>query len=180
MTGLDLGCGKNKHPDYIGLDMNGSIYGVDVVHEIKRGVNLPFGENKFDNICLSDIVEHVEDISWLLSEVHRIGSPNANVEIQYPHYSGRNAYGDVTHKHLLGLQAFNHFIPGTQEGEKYQYYTLFGRHFPFAMESIKPRFKIGVVSPLIYRAFGPNFYEGYVSQVLPISTVQINLRILKD
>ena len=41
MTGLDLGCGKNKHPDYIGLDMNGGIYGVDVVHEIKRGVNLP-------------------------------------------------------------------------------------------------------------------------------------------
>lgn len=180
MKGLDLGCGINRHPGCVGLDMNGSLERVDVVHEITKGVNLPFDENSFNQIYLSDIVEHVDDIAWLLSEVHRIGSPNANIEIQYPHYSGRNAYGDVTHRHFLGLGAFNHFIPETKEGQKYQYYKMFDRHFPFAMEDLDLKFKIDVISPLLYRAFGANIYEGYISRVLPISTVKLGLKVLKE
>jgi hypothetical protein len=179
MIGLDIGCCTNKRPGCIGLEMNNSIAGIDVVHRVERGVSLPFKSETFDKIYMIDIVEHVDDIAWLLSEVHRVGIPNAYVEIQYPHYSGRNAFNDVTHRHYLGIEAFDNFVPGKKECGKNPYYTNFNRNFPFALEKTELRFKADVLSRPLFNIFGASFYEGYISQVLPISSVKLEMRILK-
>jgi len=180
MKGLDIGCGNDKEGGFIGLDMNSKLDGVDIVHEIKRNTYLPFKDNSFDKINLKDIVEHIDDIAWFMSEIHRVSVHNSEVLIQYPHYSGRNAYNDVTHRHFLGLNAFNHFIPDTKEGSKYSYYTLFDRYFPFILEEQKISFKVKGLSDLSYCIFGSNIYEGYVSRILPISSVQLKLRVTKN
>jgi ubiquinone/menaquinone biosynthesis C-methylase UbiE len=160
--------------------MNPGLKGVDIVHEIKSRTHLPFKSNVFDNVYLLDVVEHVQDIAWLLSEVHRVATPNAQVDIQYPHFSGRNAYGDVMHHHYLGLDAFNHFIPETQEGQKYQYYSLFGRHFPFDLQNKGVTFKMGEMCRLPYNLFGEGTYESSLSALLPIATVNLELKVVKD
>ena len=180
MKSLDMGCGKNKRPGSIGLDMNRALPGVDVEYEVRRGRGLPFATNSFDEIYIIDLVEHVDDIAWLLSEVHRVAVPEARVEIQYPHYSSRNAYGDVTHRHLLGLHAFDHFIPATKLGERYQYFTLFNRVFPFGLEKREVIFKIDVVSRPLYAAFGEDVYESMFCRSLPISTIDLKLKVLKE
>ena len=57
---LDIGCGKNKLPGSIGLDLK-PLEGVDVVHDLNC-YPYPFPEDTFDFIRLSHVVEHLESI----------------------------------------------------------------------------------------------------------------------
>ncbi len=180
MVSLDIGCGRNKKEGCIGLDLNGSLEGVDVVHEINRRAYIPFRDNTFEEIYISDVVEHVDDVPWLMSEVHRIARPEATIHIQYPHYTGRNAYGDVTHKRWMGGFALDHFIPATEYGDKYRYYTMFGRHFPFRIKTKRFSFKIREIGDILSKVFGTEICEKYLSAIIPISTVNLELRVLKE
>ncbi|MBS3074304.1 methyltransferase domain-containing protein [Candidatus Pacearchaeota archaeon] len=180
MASLDIGCGSSKHPSSVGLDSNGSLEGVDVVHEIKRGRCLPFKDDAFDEIYLTDIIEHVEDIPWLLSEVHRVSRNGAAVNIRYPHYSGINAYGDVTHRHFLSLGAFDHFDPDTESGKRYQYYRMFERNFPFTIKGIEPAFRRGGLRWLVYNCMGGAKNEARLSRIFPIENVNLVMRVRKD
>jgi hypothetical protein len=178
---LDLGCGKIKHQDSIGLDMNRGV-NPDVLHEVKYRENLPFKENSFDLVYMIDFIEHVDNIEWLLSEVHRISVANAIVEIQYPHYSSPDFHNDVTHKHGLGIHALDHFDPSSGFGKLFSSYTLFEREFPFNINKIEVNFQEGLagkISRYLYAKKGGDFYEAHLSAFLPIKNIHANLRIIK-
>lgn len=178
---LDLGCGKNKYPGAIGLDMNPGV-NPDIVFEFKDRDLLPLEDNSFDEVHMKDFIEHVDDISWLLSEVHRVSRPDSKVYIRFPHYSHKSAYSDVTHTKRLGVQILDHFDPSTKCGEKFSYYTLFGRNFPYKIEDIKLDFSNtarGKVSNLMRVMIGRSLYESYVSHFMPINNVEQTLRVLK-
>jgi len=180
-TELDLGCGTKKHKNAITLDMNPGVR-PDKVLEIKRDVILPFKSNTFDKIWMIDFLEHIDDIAWLLSEVHRIGKPDSEVQIQYPHFSHRNTYSDVTHQQRLGIRSLDHFDPSTELGRKYQYYTFFGRNFPFKIENRDVLFYKGVVGTVqktLHSLLGDDRYEIFVSSLLPIANIETRLRVLK-
>ena len=180
---LDLGCGKSKHPNSIGLDMNLALLGPDdVCFEIKDRFFLPFKDDSFSQVYMYDIVEHICDVPWLLSEVHRVAKPNAQVKIRYPHYSCRGAYGDVTHVNKLNLHAFEHFDPITEMGKKYQYYTMFKRNFPYKIEKTEVAFssKLGGLPRLIYNTIGMDNYERILANFIPIGNVTLDLRVLKE
>jgi hypothetical protein len=179
MMGLDIGCGKSKHLNCVGLDMNGALDGVDVVHEITYKKELPFPDNNFNQIFMYDVIEHVDNISWLLSEVHRVSIPGAIAHIHCPHSSGRNAYGDVTHRRYLSLKAFNHFDPNTPEGDKYKYYASFGRYFPFAKKNLELDFQANILGPILYKILGESIYERRISNILPISSMRLDLIVIK-
>lgn len=181
---LDLGCGNNKRKGAIGLDMNPSLESiVDVIHEAMDRGFLPFKDNSFSTVYMSDFIEHISFIPWLLSEVYRICVNNAVVEIRFPHYSSTNAHSDVTHiHHGFGLHALDHFDPSTEFGKKYMYYTQYGRYFPFKIESIQPEFDTslrGRFKKLLYNARGPDFYERKISRFLPLDNIVVILRVDK-
>ncbi|MBI2543547.1 MAG: methyltransferase domain-containing protein [Candidatus Aenigmarchaeota archaeon] len=193
MVSLDLGCGKNKHPGAIGLDMNPGLCDVDVVSEVdgrkSESPYLPFRDNSFDTIYMTDFIEHIQDIPWLLSEVHRVAEPEAIVEIRYPHYSSRYSYSDVTHVKKLGLRAFEHFDPSTDHGEMYQYYTYFGRRFPYKIEKTSVEFHdlrihlnvstVSRISRAIYNLVRRDNYETFFAHLLPIGNVTLEMRVIK-
>ena len=179
---LDLGCGRNKHPGAVSLDMNPGV-NPDIIFEFKNRDLLPFENDSFDKIWMIDFIEHVGDIEWLLSEVHRVGKPNAEVQIKYPHYSGRNSYSDLTHVHHLGINIFDHYDPSTRNGKRYSYYTKFDRNFPYEIKDTKLLFShpgIKHVSGLLSRLTGKKIYEAYLSGIFPISDVETILRIIKN
>jgi hypothetical protein len=179
MKVLDIGCGKSKRIGAIGLDMNPALNGdVDVVHEIKSKVNLPFKDSEFNEIYLSHIIEHIQDIPWLMSELHRIAVPKGQIHIRFPHFSSRNAYGDVTHCHYLGFHSFDHFCPDTKLGREHQYHTFFGRNFPFKIENIRPGSR-SIMLQALYDVMSMNAYEEVVAKIFPISEVNLELRVLK-
>jgi len=115
---LDIGCGKEKHPGAIGLDMNSGV-NPDVVFEITRGALLPFDDNSFDKIWMQDVLEHLDNIPWALSELHRVAKPNSLIEARYPHFSSVNNFNDSTHVRRMGLRALEHYDPTKEYGKKY-------------------------------------------------------------
>ncbi|MBM3247244.1 class I SAM-dependent methyltransferase [Candidatus Pacearchaeota archaeon] len=181
MAELDIGCGKEKHPGAVGLDMNPGI-NPDVVFEIALGKLLPFPDNYFDRIWMQDILEHVDNVSWLLSEAHRVAKPNALILVRYPHFSSTNNFNDVTHVRRLGIRALEHFDPTREYGKKYSYYTFFNRNFPLVIQNVNLDFTSGRTRGLakrVYSHFGSDRFERWFASFFPIGNVDVDLMALK-
>ncbi|MQL52258.1 methyltransferase domain-containing protein [Desulfofundulus thermobenzoicus] len=70
---LDLGCGPNKLPGAIGVDIRpGPV--VDVVHDLNV-YPWPFADNEFDLVYASHVLEHLDDVVRAVEEIHRITKP---------------------------------------------------------------------------------------------------------
>ena len=78
---LDFGCGSMQYKtimkfadEYIGLDIQGAeengFFADDVIYY--DGKHIPFEDASFDSVFAIEVFEHVEDIEYVLSEIHRI------------------------------------------------------------------------------------------------------------
>lgn len=100
---LDFGCGAgwllqkiiNSFPNnqYVGTDLslNGLKRAKKRLPNVKfvqseGGEKLPFLNDEFDIILATDVIEHVYDVSSLLSEWHRILKPNGRIVITTPYF----------------------------------------------------------------------------------------------
>jgi SAM-dependent methyltransferase len=113
---LDLGCGLQKLPGSIGVDIV-ALPGVDLVHDLSR-IPYPFPESWADEVRLSHVLEHMSDPLPILEETWRIARPGALVRIRTPHYSGVFAWKDPTHRRAFSSESFHYFGENT-----YSYYT---------------------------------------------------------
>ena len=87
---LDLGCGKNKKEDCIGIDDDN--YGQEIIWDITEGI--PFPDNSIIYINMGNFIEHIteEDIPWLFVDILRICKSGAIVDITTPHSDSIEAY----------------------------------------------------------------------------------------
>jgi 2-polyprenyl-3-methyl-5-hydroxy-6-metoxy-1,4-benzoquinol methylase len=115
---LELGCGKDKTPGAIGLDIN-PCSNADIIHNLDH-FPYPFGDNEFDKIICKDVLEHVENFVKVMEEIWRIAKPGARIEVAAPFMSSVNFFSDPTHKRAFTSRSFDYFMPGTQ-ASKYQY-----------------------------------------------------------
>jgi SAM-dependent methyltransferase len=106
---LELGCGRNKRKNAIGLDRI-SLPGVDIVHDLNR-TPYPFEDSSFDEIYAIHVIEHLDSILSIMEEIHRISRPNGRVVIVTPHHSDSISWQDPTHKWHLNLYSFSYFEP---------------------------------------------------------------------
>ncbi len=118
---LDLGCGKNKVPGAIGVDV-APVEGVDVLADFRCG--LPFGEGTVDAVHCSHVLEHVDDLLGLMEEIWRVLRPGGRAYIRFPHASSSfHTWKDPTHRRPLLLSTFRYFDDTTEDGSLYSYYT---------------------------------------------------------
>lgn len=94
---LDIGCGKNKKPDFYGVDAI-KFEGVDLVYDIRK-TPWPWKDNSVEEIHTSHFVEHLtsDERCKFANEAYRILKPDGKVTIVVPHYASGRAYGDPTH-----------------------------------------------------------------------------------
>jgi hypothetical protein len=94
---LDLGCGPNKAPGFVGVDVR-SFPGVDVVLDL-RG-KWPWQDGTVDELYCSHFVEHLDGDERIhfVNEAYRIMKVGAKATIITPHWGSTRAYGDLTHK----------------------------------------------------------------------------------
>jgi len=106
-TILVLGSGNvsKKNSDTLYLDIK-KLEGVDIIRDIEKG--LPFDDNKFKKIIAHHILEHINDLIFVMNEIHRILQKDGVLEIEVPF--GSNALIDPTHKRILDINGFNFFI----------------------------------------------------------------------
>ena len=95
---LDLGCGKNKAPGFLGVDSI-RFDGVDVVCNLAKG-RWPWKDGSVDEVNASHFVEHLtaSERIHFANELYRVLKPGGKAQIVVPHWSSSRAYGDLTHQ----------------------------------------------------------------------------------
>jgi SAM-dependent methyltransferase len=101
---LDLGCGRQKMPGFVGLDRF-PLPGVDVVADLDLPT-LPFRDDSFDVIYAFHSLEHVANLQATMKEVWRVGRPGAQVCIGAPYWAQGLNVANPYHK-----QVFNEHTP---------------------------------------------------------------------
>lgn len=94
---LDIGCGPNKQPGYIGIDRI-EFANVDRVLDVREGI--PYDSTSVDEVYTSHFVEHLDGLERVafFNEVCRVLKVGAQCRVIVPNWSHERAYGDPTHK----------------------------------------------------------------------------------
>ncbi|NTU46250.1 class I SAM-dependent methyltransferase [Candidatus Roizmanbacteria bacterium] len=103
---LNIGCGKTRIPNSLGLDIAPIPEYVDVVHDLNV-FPYPFSSASFEEIHMYHILEHLEDPLKVLQEVYRLLKPGGYAFIRVPHFSSKGAFTDITHKRPFGYNSFD-------------------------------------------------------------------------
>lgn len=104
---LDVGCGINKYPGAIGIDINPST-AADVICDLDR-FPYPFTDRAFDSLRAIHVIEHLSDVIRAMEEFHRLVRPGGCVRIETPHYTDFSSFCDPTHKQHLNSFSFRYF-----------------------------------------------------------------------
>jgi SAM-dependent methyltransferase len=118
MRVLDIGCGAHKIAGAIGLDANPRT-AADVLYDLDQ-TPYPFLDNSFDEVIGRHVLEHVDNVLDVMTELHRITRPGGVVKIVAPHYTNPDWATDPTHRTHLNSFSFRCF---TDEEPLFPFYT---------------------------------------------------------
>lgn len=144
---LNLGCGKTRIPDSIGVDRVLISDFVDVVHDLDV-LPYPFPDAYVDEIHMYHVLEHLYNPIKKIEEIHRILKKGGILYIRVPHFSSMGAFTDITHVRPFGYYSFDPFL---EDGYQNFYSDV---RFEILEREIK------------YLGLYPNkgFYEKYIHQ----------------
>jgi len=106
-THLDIGCGKNKQKNYIGIDI-GPNSDADCILDIEKE-RLPFDDESVDGIYTSHTLEHISDIIYVMNEFWRVLKWGSLLQIHVPHMRCDLAWQDPTHVRYFNEQSWKFF-----------------------------------------------------------------------
>lgn len=117
---LDIGCGigvyesiiSNEVLEIIGIDMDlkfiekcpSDLYNVNFL--CTNAEKLPFIEDSFDVVLAIEVLEHVDDLDTILSEIHRVLQESGILVITIPN----RGFPFLTHGYRIGNTRYNNFI----------------------------------------------------------------------
>lgn len=106
---LDIGCGNNKYPGSIGMDI-AKLPCVDVLHNFDS-FPYPFEDGSFNMIVMQHVLEHVgrenrHNIK-IIEECHRILKDDGILEVEVP--IGQFLLYDPTHVNYVGCWYWRYF-----------------------------------------------------------------------
>jgi len=106
---LNIGCGNRKIKNAVNVDINPD-FKPNIIWDLNK--KWTFSKtNEFDVVIANHIIEHLDDYSFIFSEIHRVAKNNAKVFIRVPHFSSVQAYSTFGHKHFFASGVFRQ-IPG--------------------------------------------------------------------
>ncbi len=107
---LNLGCGKTRIPNSVGVDYSQIPGFTDVVHDLDT-IPYPFDSNSVDEIHMYHVLEHLSSPIKKLEELHRILKKGGMLYMRMPHFSSMGAFTDITHVRPFGFYSFDCFEP---------------------------------------------------------------------
>jgi SAM-dependent methyltransferase len=117
---VDIGCGFNKQPGFIGMDKR-DVDGVDIVHDIEN-FPWPLDDESCDIIMMSHIVEHIQPRFQIemINECWRISAVGGRLAISTPHGRSFGYLQDPTHCAPWVEATVEYFVPGAPLYEVYR------------------------------------------------------------
>lgn len=144
----------------------------DVVHDLDE-FPWPFPDDRFAEVRMIDVLEHLREPHRALHEIHRITTRGGTVEIVCPHFSSANAYTDITHRNFLAYGSFD-----TITGDSvHSYYT----RIRFAYAERRIMFYPGAVSRAVSHLANrwPERYERRWAWIFPAWFMRWRLEVVK-
>lgn len=177
MEVLYLGCGNQKVPGSIGIDIN-PVSDADVIHDLNV-LPYPFEESRFDEIIADNVVEHLNDVVKVMEELSRISKPGARIKIMVPYFRSKWAFIDPTHRHYFTVESFAYFDPDHIICKLYRYSNV---RFKVEKVIFNDGLKNGMVKSALVTIANkwPARYEHYLSHLLPLDQLTFNLVNLKE
>lgn len=169
---LDIGCGNKKVPGAVGLDVLGAT-DADVVCDLNR-LPWPFGDDIFEEVFASNIMEHLPNTVATMEEIHRISRSGALVHIRTPHFAALESWEDPTHVHHFALESFDYFCGSARHVRYYArcQFRLVERRLHFGGHPL------AWVGRLLY-TMSPRGYEKRWSFIFRPSSLEVHLAVLK-
>ncbi len=176
---IDLGCGKPKKNDMIGIDRV-DLPGVNIVADLEKGLSF-FPANSVDEIHCRSVLEHIEDFEGLLSEILRALKKDGRAHIFVPHFSNPFFYSDYTHVKFFGLYTLYYFVDTRDQLKRKvpNYYT--NMRIKIISQKLKFRSNFTLLKPL-KKLFGwfinrhsrlQEFYEENLCYICPCHGIEI-------
>ena len=110
---LDIGCGHNKQPGFVGMDVQ-DVPGVDVVHNW-LDYPWPFPDESVIRAIASHVIEHVPPHNFgfinFMNEVWRVMLPNGQFAISMPYATSHGMFQDPTHCNFCNETTWLYFDP---------------------------------------------------------------------
>lgn len=173
MKTLDLGCGKKKRPDAIGVDYSDR-HDADVIHDLNV-FPYPFDNDSIDYVYLDNVLEHLERPMRVMEEVYRITKPGACVKVIVPYFRSVWAFIDPTHKTCFTVDSFAYYDPRHVICQRYDYTDA-----RFLVEKIvfNESLENGWIKKLVIGLANkyPNHYEAYLSHLYPLDDITYYLK----
>lgn len=107
---LDIGCGGNKIPGAVYVDIDPGA-NPDILHDLNK-FPYPMEDNSYDEIYAKHIIEHLDNPKGFMRELTRILKPGGTVFVETPHFSCRVAYSEPQHKLFFSYFMFNNLLQG--------------------------------------------------------------------
>ena len=104
---LDIGCGRKKFAPAVGADIHPH-EGVDVVADL-AGRPFPFRDGSFDLVVANHFIEHVADLGFVMTEIHRVLTPGGIVALRTPYFASFKSFKDPSHVRHLTLESMDYF-----------------------------------------------------------------------
>jgi len=110
---LDIGCGANKQPGFVGIDML-DLPGVDIVHDLET-FPWPLDDESVLRAVASHVLEHINPHKGVfinfMNEVWRVLKPNAQFAFVVPHATSHGYAQDPTHCNMINETTMHYFDP---------------------------------------------------------------------
>lgn len=110
---LDIGCGENKNPGFVGIDML-PLKGVDVVHDLED-FPWPLPKESVLTATASHVLEHINPHKGVfikfMDEVWRVLKPDGQFAFVVPHASSPGYQQDPTHVNMINETTMHYFDP---------------------------------------------------------------------
>lgn len=120
---LDIGCGANKQPGFVGIDML-DLPGVDIVHDLEE-FPWPLPDNCVLTATASHVLEHINPVKGVfinfMNEVWRVMKPGGQFAFVVPYAGSHGYYQDPTHCNPINETTMGYFDP-LHESQLYQFY----------------------------------------------------------
>jgi len=104
---LNFGCGNKRLEGFTGVDKI-STPAVDISHDLDV-FPYPFPSNCAEEILLDNVLEHLDDVIKIMTEIYRLAAPGASIKIRVPYFKSNSAFTDPTHKHFFSETSFKYF-----------------------------------------------------------------------
>ena len=101
---VDIGGGLNPYPGYTTVDLRNT---ADCVCDLNNGIPLP--DNSVGVLNASHILEHLQDKTKIMGEIHRVLSHGGWAFIEVPSTDGRGAFQDPTHVSYWNENSFLYY-----------------------------------------------------------------------